>query len=135
MPRLITRLLLPLTLVACASASASAARDSDRWTFLGQQAVTDRLDHDAIVVTAAEGRFTALQIRVLRSAVDFHKVVVHYRNGGQQEVPLRLTIPAGGSSRRIDLAGDDRVVQRVEFWYDARTARGRQATVRLFSQR
>ncbi|MBK6844889.1 MAG: hypothetical protein IPJ56_11455 [Gemmatimonadetes bacterium] len=131
MRRLITRLLVPLTLVACAS----AARDNDPWTFLGQQAVTDRLDHDAIVVTAAEGRFTAIQIRVLRSAVDFHKVVVHFRNGGQREVPLRLTIPAGGSSRRIDLAGDDRAVRRVEFWYDARTTRGRQATVRLFAQR
>ncbi len=127
MRRLLSLLLVPLSIVACAS----AGRGSGQWTFLGQQAVTDRLDHDAIVVTAAEGRFDAIQLRVLRAAVDFHKVVVHFRNGGHQEVELRQTIPAGGATRRIDLTGDDRVIQRVEFWYDART-RGRQATVRLF---
>ena len=51
------------------------------------------------------------------------------------EVEVRQTIPAGGATRRIDLKGDDRIIQRVEFWYDARTARGRQATVRLFGDR
>jgi hypothetical protein len=131
MRRLLRLLVVPLALVACAS----AARANGQWTFLGQQAVTDRLDHDAIVVTAAEGRFDAIQLRVLRAAVDFHTVVVHFRNGGRQDVELRQTIRAGGSSRRIDLTGDDRVIQRVEFWYDARTVRGRQATVRLFGDR
>lgn len=128
MRRILSLFLVPLAIVACAS----AGRGSGQWTFLGQQAVTDRLDHDVIVVTGAEGRFDAIQLRVLRAAVDFHKVTVHFRNGGRQDVEVRQTIPAGGATRRIDLTGDDRVIQRVEFWYDARTARGRQATVRLF---
>ncbi|MFN8669627.1 MAG: hypothetical protein U0164_20735 [Gemmatimonadaceae bacterium] len=128
MRRYLRLLLVPLAVVACAS----AGRGRGEWTFLGQQSVTDRLDHDAIVVTAAEGRFDAIQLRVLRAPVDFRRVIVHFRNGGRQEVEVRQTIPAGGATRRIDLTGDDRIIQRVEFWYDARTARGRQATVRLF---
>lgn len=128
MRRVLSFLAVPLALAACAS----AARANGQWTFLGQQAVSDRLDHDVILVTATEGRFDAIQLRVLRAAVDFHKVVVHFRNGGRQELELRQTIPAGGATRRIDLSGEDRGVQRVEFWYDARTTRGRQATVRLF---
>lgn len=100
--------LMPLLLIACAF----AARANGQWTFLGQQAVTDGLDHDVIVVTGAEGRFDAIQLRVLRAAVDFHRVVVHFRNGGRQAAELRQTIRAGGASRRIDLTGDDRVIHR-----------------------
>lgn len=124
-------LLLPLLIAACA-ASRQGARD---WDFLGQRTVSDRVDHDVIVVTGVEGRFSAIQLRVQRATVDFHKVVVHFRNGAPQEVELRNTIRAGEASRRIDLTGDDRVIQRVEFWYDARTALGRQAVVRLFGDR
>lgn len=105
------------------------------WILLGVRDVSDRIDHDVIAVTKAEGRFSAIQIRVFRAAVDFHRVVVHFRNGATQDVELRSTIPAGGESRRIDLPGDDRIITKVEFWYDAKTARGRRAVIRLFGQR
>ena len=64
-------LLLPLLIAACA-ASRQGARD---WDFLGQRTVSDRVDHDVIVVTGVEGRFSAIQLRVQRATVDFHKVV------------------------------------------------------------
>lgn len=105
------------------------------WVLLGQRAVTDRADHDVIVVSATRGDFTRIKLTVQRAAVDFHRVVVHFGNGGKQEVELRNTIPAGGESRAIDLTGDDRVIRSVEFWYDAKTFRGRRAVVRLFGLR
>lgn len=105
------------------------------WVLLGQRAVTDRADHDVIVMSAARGDFTRIKLTVQRAAVDFHRVVVHFGNGGKQEVELRNTIPAGGESRAIDLTGDDRVIRSVEFWYDAKTFRGRRAVVRLFGLR
>jgi hypothetical protein len=105
------------------------------WVLLGQRTVTDRADHDVIPVTAARGDFRSIKLTVQRAAVDFHRVVVHYGNGTQQEIELRNTIPAGGESRAIDLSGADRVINRVEFWYDAKTFRGRRALVRLFGLR
>lgn len=105
------------------------------WVLLGQRAVNDLVDHDVIAVTAARGDFTRIKLTVQRAAVDFHRVVVHFGNGGKQEVELRHTIRAGGESRAIDLTGDDRVIRNVEFWYDANTARGRRAVVRLFGLR
>ncbi|MGH7562704.1 MAG: hypothetical protein ACRENB_16980 [Gemmatimonadales bacterium] len=69
-----------------------------------------------------------------RAPVDFHRVTVHFASGGNQQVELRNTIPAGGESRAIDLRGGDRVIRSVEFWYDARTIRGRRAVVRLFGR-
>jgi hypothetical protein len=122
-------LFLLLSLLAPGRPAGPPARD---WVLLGQRTVTDRADHDVIAVTARQGDFRAIKLTVQRAAVDFHRVVVHYGNGGKQEIELRNTIPAGGESRAIDLSGSDRVINRVEFWYDARTFRGRRAVVRLF---
>jgi hypothetical protein len=102
------------------------------WMLLGQRQVSDRLDHDIIPVTVARGDFTRIKITVQRHGVDFHRVVVHFANGGDQEVEMRQTIPAGGETRAIDLRAGERVIRSVEFWYDARTIRGRRAVVRLF---
>lgn len=122
-------LLLGLAGVAAPVPVPAPLRD---WVLLGERIVTDRLDHDAIVVTGARGDFRAIKLSVYRAAVDFHRMVVHYRNGGKQEIELRSTIPAGDESRVIDLNGAERIINRVEFWYDARTIRGRRAVIRLF---
>ena len=121
-------LLAALTLVA----AAEAARN---WTQLGSRKVTDRIDHDSIVVSAARGSFTALQVRVKGIAVQFRSMTVHFGNGETQQVELRSVIRAGGSSRVIDLEGRDRVIRKVDFVYDSQSLRGRQATVRLYGQR
>ena len=105
------------------------------WVLLGQRTVTDRVDHDIIGVTGRRGVFRAIKLTVERWAVDFHRVVVYFGNGDQQQITLRNTIPAGGETRTIDLSGNDRVINRVEFWYDAVTFRGRRAVVRLFGLR
>jgi hypothetical protein len=120
-----------LALLALVAPAAAAAK---RWELLGTRTVTDRLDHDSIVVTAAEGRFDAIELRVQRVAVQFHSVTVHFANGEKQEIELRSVIPAGGRSRVIDIEGHDRVIRTVEFWYDAQSLRGRQGVVRLFGR-
>jgi hypothetical protein len=120
-----------LVTAAIGSAPASVAQRA-AWVLLGQRPVTDRLDHDIIPVTVARGDFTRIKITVQRHGVDFHRVVVHFANGGDQEVEMRQTIPAGGETRAIDLRAGERVIRSVEFWYDARTIRGRRAVVRLF---
>lgn len=115
---------------------AAGALAADRgWKLLGERTVTDGVDHDSIAVTAAEGDLEALQIRVRGRAVQFREVRVHYANGDEQVLELRDVIPAGGSSRVLDLAGDDRIVRRVEFRYDAQSAHGKKALIRLFGKR
>jgi len=120
-----------ITVIALGStlACASSGGAQGDWVFLGQREVTDRADHDQIGVTAAED-FESIRLEVRRAPVQFHRVVVHYRNGTSQEVDLRTVIPAGGQSRVIDLTGDERFIRSVEFWYDAQSG-GRRAIVRL----
>jgi hypothetical protein len=116
-----------------AAATADAQRGG-RWERLGEREVSDKADHDRIMA-AGQGTFTAIRIDVLRRAVDFQRVVIHFANGADQRVELRSAIPAGGSSRVIDVEGRDRVIRSVEFWYDAKTlGRGVTATVRLMGR-
>jgi len=127
-------LALVLGIVALPTAAA-ARRGHNGWTLLGERRVTDKLDHDTIVVTAGRGDFRRIELRVLERPVQFHKVVVHFGNGEHQELELRVVIEAGGRSRVIDLEGHDRVIHSIDFWYDAQSLRGKGALVRVFGQR
>ena len=113
------------------TADASAAR-RPRWELLGQRSVSDGVDHDTIAVTVAEGTFRALKLRVKGRAVQFRDMKIHFASGGDQDVDLRRTIPAGGESRVIDIRGRDRAVRSVEFWYDAQSLSGKPAEVELY---
>ena len=101
--------LFSFALVALASMSfkmaetpaTSLTADQDPWEMLGMRKVNYGLDRDEIVVTRAEGVFTALQIRVKGSPINMHKVVVHFGNGETQEFDLRENFRAGGRHRPI----------------------------------
>jgi len=112
-----------------------ALSQNRKWVLLGEKLVNDRLDNDVILVTAKEGDFKSIVIRVKGASVDFRKVVVVYGNGEKDEIELRNTIPAGGSSRIIDLKGKERIIREVKLWYDANTILGRKAIVRVFGRR
>ena len=106
----------------------------DGWVLLGERDVSDKMDHDVIKVGENQGTFRAIRITVRKADVNFKRVRVHYRKGKPETIELRNTIPAGASSRVIDLSGRERVIDRVDFWYDAEGRRGKQALVRLMAK-
>jgi hypothetical protein len=124
-----------LALVAAFALPQIAAAKKGGWVLLGERHVTDKLDHDTIVVTVADGRFHKLQLRVHDHAVQFHKVVVHFGDNSSQELALREVVRANGHTRPIDLAGGDRVIRSIDLWYDAQSVKGKGATVRVFGMR
>lgn len=128
----VSRRILVVILILCVLLFAGSTQARGRWVRLGSRTVTDRLDHDTILVTGARGDFRAIKIRVARVGIDFHRVVVHYRSGGDQEVAMRGKVRAGGETRAINLRGRDRVIRSVDFWYDARSITGRNAVVTLY---
>lgn len=130
-----TKIFILVLLASVLSINVSAQPHAGKWVFLGERLVNDRLDRDVIAVTSERGEFSAIQIRVKGASVDFHKVIVVFGNGRTQEIELRNTIGAGGSSRIIDLQGDERVIKKIEFLYDANTIRGRKAMVKVFGRR
>ena len=114
------RMILAVMAVLGCAVSAVGAQ-SGRWELLGSRTVTDGADHDTVKVGGAKGDFTAIKIEVQRRAVNFRRVVIHFRNGDDQKVELRDTIGANSESRVIDIDGRDRVIRSIDFWYDAQS--------------
>ncbi len=105
-----------------------------RWEKLGERKVNFGVDRDEIMVTAAEGRFTAIKLMVRRSAINLHKVAIHFGNGDVDEVEVRNDIPAGGETRVIDIQGNRRVIRKVVFWYDTKNRANDRAVVELWGR-
>ena len=117
-----TALLLGLTTVAVAQ----------KWEYLGEANVDGAIDHDRIMVTAAKGEYRGIQIRVENGPIRFDHVVVHFGNGSSDPIAIRSRIPAGGKTRVIDLPGNRRVIESVEFWYERGTWASARPKVRLW---
>lgn len=100
--------------------SCAFSNKGPKWERLGTRTGDWKMDHDEILVTGFEGKFSALKVKVLQGSLNMHKMVVHFRNGGTQDIDLRNTFKPGSHSRVINLDGDDRVIRKVEFWYDAK---------------
>ncbi|MFN0214763.1 MAG: hypothetical protein ACKVT2_10950 [Saprospiraceae bacterium] len=96
------------------------------WELLGVRKINYGLDRDEIIVTRAEGVFSAVQLRIKRSPINMHKMAIHYGNGEVDEIELRENYRAGGKSRVIDLPGNKRIIKKVVLWYDTKNlARGK----------
>ena len=128
-----SRLVVPLLAVAFLVAALPAAAET--WVSLGQRHVTDKAERDSIEVTASEGTFEAIQLRVKRSAVRFVNVTVVYGTGTSDDLEVRDVIPAGGKSRVLDLRGANRVIKRINFTYEAKSLGRRGALVEVFGRR
>jgi hypothetical protein len=87
-----------------------------RWEYLGEANVDGGQDHDRIRVNN-RSPYRAIQIQVERAAVTFDRVIVHFGNGQSAPIQLANTIRAGSKTRVIDLPGDRRYIDNVEFYY------------------
>ena len=115
------RSFLVLAMLAAVFLTLAESANAQGGVFLGARTVSDRGERDVIGVGAGKGEFRRLQFRVGQRAVDFKRVVVHFVNGGQEEIELRDRVPAGGQNSWVDLPGGKRKIVRIELWYDAAT--------------
>lgn len=106
-----------------------------KWEKLGQRKVNYKLDRDEIMVTARDGRFSAVKLKVRKGGVNMHKMTIHFGDGTVQNVNLKNKIPAGGATRVVDLKGKKkRVIRKVVFWYDTKNLANRKAVVELWGR-
>jgi hypothetical protein len=93
------------------------AQPGPGWAYLGDAHVDGTQDHDKVKVGSSKGEFRAIRLKVEDAAIEFDRVVVHYGNGSSAPIQIRSKITAGGQTRVIDLPGNKRIVDEVEFWY------------------
>lgn len=104
------------------------------WELLGMRKVNYSLDRDEIIVTRAEGIFTALKVKVKKSPINMQKLVVTFGNGEVEELELRNNFAAGSESRVIDLPGNKRVIKKIVFWYDTKNIANRKGIVEVWGR-
>lgn len=102
------------------------------WQHLGSAHVDGRADHDKIDVPG--GTFTALQMGVSNGAIGFERVVVHFRNGGDEVLPVGVVVRSGRRTPPIPLRGGTREIRNVELWYTKGRFEGK-PKVDLFGRR
>lgn len=107
----------------------------DPWVHLGTRKVNFGVDKDVISVTYRDGAFTAVKILVNDGALNMHKCTIFFENGGKQEVELRHNFAKNSNSRVIDLKGNKRFIDRIEFWYDTKNAANRKAEVQVWARK
>lgn len=126
--------LFAAAVLALAAMSFTTSDNARPWELLGVRKVNFALDRDEIVVTRAEGVFTALQLKIKRGPINMHQMVVHYGNGETQEIALKENFREGSESRVIDLAGNRRVIRKVVFVYDTKNFSDSKAEVELWGR-
>ena len=104
------------------------------WELLGKRIVNYAVDHDEMVVTAAEGRFTAIKIKVKAAPLNMHRCVVHFGNGESFEAELRNNFQPGSESRVIDLPASERIINRISFFYDTKNHAQKRAVVEVWGR-
>ena len=125
-------LIVFLTLISLNTSEVSAQKGN--WEKLGSRKVNFTLDKDVIQLGAKEGAFSKLMIKVTGGAINMHKMVVQYGNGGKEEIPLKHSFSKGRNSRMIDLKGKLRLIKKVTFWYDSKNRPGKKATLHLLGK-
>lgn len=114
--------------------SSFTTSQTNLWERLGSRKVSYVGDHDEMMVTAREGTFRALKIKVEKADVHIDHIVVHYRHGRPESLPVRSFIKAGGETRKLDLKGRNRIIRKVDFYYKTPVKEMKKAKVILLGQ-
>lgn len=106
------------------------------WRYLGTVNARFTADHDAIAVQGPYDFFRKIKFKVTGAPINLIRLIVTYDDGGLPEkIDTRFTIPAGGESRVIDLAGNRRKIRSIEFWYDTKGVLQGRANVTVVGQK
>jgi len=89
-----------------------------RWTELGCKSVGFLADKDKMFVNSTE-RFRALRLRSTGYDIEMLQMVVRYANGSNDTFVVRQLIPSGTVTRAIDLRGERRRINQIDFLYRA----------------
>lgn len=104
------------------------------WEKLGSRVVDYKLDRDIIHVGAHEGGFTKLKVNVDGGALNMHRMVVTYANGGSETIELRHNFGPDSGSRIIDIRGGKRLIKRITFFYDTKNLAQGKAVVTVYGR-
>ena len=129
-------LAVAFTLPIVAQVVRPRAGSPGEWRLLGTIQANFKADHDTIVVHGPFDNFRRIKFKVTNAPINIQRLIVVYENGQPDPIDVRQSIPQGGESRAIDLAGiGQRRFRRIDFWYDTKGILKGKANVTVFGQK
>jgi hypothetical protein len=114
-----------------APAKQATAQNKGPWLLLGQKTADFKRDSDRLAVGIPKGTFREIQLTVRGAPLEMESIVVTFGSGEQFKPAVRYQFNENSRSRAIDLPGEKRAIQHVDFIYrSANTIKGK-ATVQL----
>jgi len=110
---------IPLMTFLALVLSVGATTVSAQWKDLGSREVKQGVEEDTWRLNSFQGQFRKIKLTVTHNKVKFLRLEIEYKNGETDRVEIKKIVNAGGSTRVIDLRGDDRYLSRVNVWYEA----------------
>ena len=107
---------------------------SEDWQQLGTHVVDYTLDYDVIPVTYKKGTFTTLKFRVLDGNINMHRCMVTFENGDKQEIEIKHQFTAN-SEKTVDLKGNNRIIEKITFWYDTKNTSSNKAVIEAWGRK
>ncbi len=113
---------------------AQSSTGAEEWQQLGTRIVDYTLDYDAVPITYKKGTFTTLKIKVNDGNINMHRCMITYENGTRQEIEIKHQFTAG-SEKIVDLNGNNRIIEKVTFWYDTKNKSSQKAVVEVWGKK
>jgi hypothetical protein len=101
-----------------AGATFASAQNRGKWVDLGTKEVKASSEQDTWHITSARGQFRRIKLTVAKSAIRIGRLQIRYASGQDEDIEVRQNIPAGGSTRNIDVDGRNRFIKEVNVWYE-----------------
>lgn len=104
------------------------------WEHLGTRKVNRRLDRDIIPVTIRDGFFRKIKLMAVDGNINIKQCIIQFADGTKQIVEVRKTLKANQSTNVIDISGNRRIIDQVEFLYDTKGIKVKKAKIKLYGQ-
>lgn len=104
------------------------------WEKLGTKMVNMQADHDEIIVTAREGVFTKIRLKVMKAPIHLLNINIIFGNGTNKNVVFNKKFAPGSMTRVIDLPGNKRIIKKVNLNYKSVPAGKGRAVITLWGQ-
>jgi hypothetical protein len=127
-----------LALLLLSVSSATFAQDQNLlkdWKMLGSRVVDYTLDHDVVSLNNSQEAFTSLKVIVKNGSLNMHKATIHFANGDKQDITFPDVVTNESDGRSIELKGNDRVIEKVTFWYDTRKGSNQKSTIEVYGKK
>jgi hypothetical protein len=105
-----------------------------KWVLIGQKEANYGRDRDVLKVKGND-IYTAVKIKVVDAGLDMMDFDIVFENGERMNVPIQKNFRQGEESRVIDLRGNRRRIDRIEFLYDTKGILRGKANVLVFGRR